>query len=97
ERNVARQRDEPESILTLYRRLIDLRRRERALSVGLYAPLEQSGAVIAYIRKDEQDRFLVALNLSHDPEVLPLHALAGHVVLSTCLDREGENVEGVLQ
>src|SRR5688500_7530759 len=32
--NVARQREDPKSLLTLYRRLIQLRRAEAALSVG---------------------------------------------------------------
>ena len=97
ERNVVRMRDDAGSILTLHRRLLQLRASERALAVGGYAPLELAGDVIAYVRKDEQSRFLVALNLSHDAEYFPLHALSGHVVLSTCLDREGEPVEGVLQ
>src|SRR5690606_16212163 len=92
ERNVARQREDPESMLSLYRRLLQLRRSERALSVGDYAPMETAGDVIAYIRKDQQDRFLVVLNLGHDDAYYPMHALSGHIVLSTCLDREGDNV-----
>ena len=42
--NVAAQRDDPTSMLTLYRALIELRRREPALAVGDYARDRVPGA-----------------------------------------------------
>ena len=50
--NVAVQRNDPTSLLMLYRRLIELRRAEPALSVGDYAPLPSGDEdLIAYLRK----------------------------------------------
>ena len=97
--NVAAQRDDPASMLTLHRRLIDLRRAEPALCVGSYAPVEAGGDVLAYIRAaNEGDRrFLVALNLGPEPHRLDLGAtLAGRVVIGTHPDREGTTVRDTL-
>jgi alpha-glucosidase len=97
ERNVAAQRDDPRSILTLHRRLLELRRAEPALSVGGYVPLPAAGDVLAYVRESGGRRFLVALNFGDHPQRLPLEAgLAGSVALSTRLDREGEPVADAL-
>ena len=52
------------SILTLYHRLIELRRAEPALSVGDFAPLPGDDDLMAYIRKTDERRLLVVLNLS---------------------------------
>ncbi|GIV96079.1 MAG: alpha-amylase [Herpetosiphonaceae bacterium] len=96
--NVATEREDPTSMLALYRRLIMLRRAEPALSVGSYRPAGVSGDVLAYLREHEGRRFLVALNLSHAPQQfapggLRLH---GRAALSTFLDREGEHVSDSL-
>nr|MBP7569556.1 alpha-amylase [Acidobacteriota bacterium] len=48
--NVERQRDDPRSMLTLYKRLLDLRRREPALAVGSYRQLPAPPGVLAYSR-----------------------------------------------
>jgi alpha-glucosidase len=99
--NVEAQRDDPASMLSLYRRLIELRRAEPALAVGAYVPVAATGDVIAYGRTaGEQDRrFLVALNLGATPHTLPLGGtgFAGRVVLATQPDREGERVEGAFE
>jgi alpha-glucosidase len=96
--NVARQRDDPASLLSLYRRLIDLRRAEPALHAGAYLPVDAEGPVLAYVRQAEDgSRFLVALNLSAQPARLDgLRATdpdGGTVVLSTHAGRKGERVE----
>jgi alpha-glucosidase len=80
------------SILTLYRRLIALRRRHRALSVGGYALVAMDGDVLAYERRHGAERVLVLLNLGHEAHRVPLPADAsrGRILLSTLLDREGE-------
>ncbi|MDP9374012.1 MAG: alpha-amylase family glycosyl hydrolase, partial [Chloroflexota bacterium] len=96
--NVAAERDDPRSILTLYRRLIALRRAEPALAVGAYAPVEAEGDALAYIRGAGGRRFLVALNLGGRPQRVapPSPSIAGRVALSTGLDREGEAVWGAI-
>ncbi|MGH7826279.1 MAG: alpha-amylase family glycosyl hydrolase [Candidatus Binatia bacterium] len=61
--NVSVEQQTPASILMLYRRLIELRRNEPALSVGEFAPLPAGDDLIAYVRKAKSRRLLVVLNL----------------------------------
>jgi len=89
--NVEAQRDDPHSMLTLHRRLLGLRRRSTALVSRGYEPVQADGDVLAYVRTDGDERWLVALNLGPHPGRLapPGLAVAGRVELSTHLDREG--------
>ncbi len=68
--NVDRQRDDPASMLTLYRRLIALRRARPALSVGSYEPVNATGDVLAYARDAGANQCLIALNLGSTPQSL---------------------------
>jgi alpha-glucosidase len=96
--NVARERDDPDSFLTLHQRLIGLRQSEPALNAGSYTPRPADDDVLAYIREAGGQRFLVALNLSDSPQTLPLSAdLVGTVALTTHLDREGEDVRDTVK
>jgi alpha-glucosidase len=92
--NVARQRDDPGSMLHLYRRLLALRRARSALSAGSYAPVEAGGEILAYVRDAAPDRCLVALNLGPSPErlVVPPAFRGSRVLISTAHDREGDQV-----
>ncbi len=94
--NVAVQRDSRNSILTVYRRLIALRKGEPALEIGRIESVAARGGLLAYTRRaraGEAD-FLVLLNLGDDGEVQSLpDGVAGTVVLSTHLDRAGDRVE----
>jgi alpha-glucosidase len=97
-RNVAVERDDPGSILSLYKRLIELRQSERALTVGSYRPVPAEGDLLVYIREHEGERFLAALNLGRKRATfaldLPYH---GQIAISTHLDREGERVAGAVK
>jgi alpha-glucosidase len=90
--NVALERDCLTSILSLYRRLIELRRAEPALSVGEFAPLPGDEDLMAYIRKTAERRLLVVLNLSAKPKSFSLSELQsrGALLLSSYLDRNRE-------
>jgi alpha-glucosidase len=92
--NVEAARTDPRSVLTLYRRLIALRRGEPALEVGRYHAVEAEGDVLAYVRRARsgESSFLVVLNLGPRPQVfrVPDGTGVGIVVLSTHLDWEGE-------
>ncbi|HEX8830846.1 MAG TPA: alpha-amylase family glycosyl hydrolase [Longimicrobium sp.] len=94
--NVAAQRDDPVSLLTLHRRLIALRRAEPALVLGTWAPVDAEGGVLAYLREGEGNRFLVALNLGESPARLA-GEWAGEVALSTHPEREGGAVRGAVE
>jgi alpha-glucosidase len=93
--NVAAQRQEPTSMLTLYRRLLLLRRASAALAVGAYTPIaETADEVLAYVRSAGEQVYVVALNLGTQPQQVSLcfPARPGQVVLSTHLDRASEQV-----
>jgi alpha-glucosidase len=92
--NVSVQREDPASMLTLYRRLIALRRTTPALAVGSYVGLEPRGNVLAYVREHAGQRVLVVLNLSSQPQRFARHqrAFRGQIVLSTYLDRSDEEM-----
>lgn len=93
--NVERQAKDPDSMLNLYRRLLRLRRRERALTHGDYALAALTRSLWAYERRWAEDRVLVALDLGGEGGELPL--AAGEVLLSTRHGREGEPVQGALR
>ena len=91
--NVEVQQDDPSSMLSLSRRIIALRKDEPALAVGSYAPVDVEGNVLAYIREHGTRRLLVALNMgAQSYQLTPAEFEAGRVLLSTHLDREGEEV-----
>lgn len=96
--NVESQRHDPHSMLTLYSRLLSLRRGEPAIEIGRFEPLPADGDVLAYIRRGRKHEcsFLIALNFGSRGHVLhrPADAASGAIVLSTNLDRHGERVKG---
>ena len=87
-RNVARMAEEPHSILTLYRRLLAMRRTHLALSIGDIALLDAEGDVLAYERRHGAERLIVALNLEgrSQPLQLPDWANDCRPLLSTLAD-----------
>lgn len=99
ERNVAAQRDDPDSMLSLHRRLLELRRREPALSVGGYAPVVATEQIMAYLREHDGRTLLVALNLGHEPGYLTPQKWEprGTVLLGTHRNREGTTIEGRIE
>ena len=63
--NVRDQRDDPASMLSLYRRLIWLRKRSLALSRGDYAPVNAvPDGVFAYTRTHDDERLLAVINFA---------------------------------
>src|SRR6185503_1700506 len=96
--NVAAQREQPKSMLTLYRRLIQLRRSEPALAIGTYEPVKADCELILYRRHEAGKAFLIALNLSGQAaECTPNGSYRGTIRLSTHLDREGEHVQDLIR
>ena len=85
--NVQRQRGDARSMLSLYRALIALRRREPALSIGVHVKAEAIGSVLTYRRFHDGRWLTVALNFSDEPQMLKNGAHAHDVLISTHLDR----------
>ncbi len=66
--NVATERDDPTSMLSLYRRLIWYRKGSAALRRGSYRSLPDAPAsLFAFVREAPEERLLVALNFSGEP------------------------------
>lgn len=84
-RNVVAMAEEPHSILTLYHRLLTMRRTYQAMSIGDFALLPTQGNVFAFERRHGAERLIVALNLGDRLQRLQLPDWAGDckVLLST--------------
>lgn len=83
--NVEAERHDPESMLSLYRRLLALRRAAAALNVGAWVDLDHTPSTLAFLRTDGDRRFLIALNFSGRAAPLPdaAQALRGRLLVST--------------
>ncbi|MBK8023983.1 MAG: alpha-amylase [Chloroflexi bacterium] len=84
--NVETQKADPRSMLSLVRRLIELRRDDERLLVGAYRPVDAPDGCTVYTRGEV---YAVALNLTGQPQGLILPR-GGEIVLSTHLDRQGD-------
>jgi alpha-glucosidase len=63
--NVAKELDDPRSVLNVYKRLLALRHQEPALLEGEYVPLNENDPyVLSYLRRYKGESILVALNMS---------------------------------
>ena len=91
--NVAVQQNDPDSILSLYRRLLQLRRQESALRFGLYDWVKSQGSVLAYQRTEEDITYLIALNLDDQPAEFIWEG-SGKVLIGTQRQREGGRIQG---
>lgn len=97
--NVQRQQKDKYSLLSLYKRLIQLRQREPSLAVGDYIPIYSDSQLIAYVRQLQGcSRFLILLNLSHRPGYFSAKdsALMGIVEIATSLEWEGIRVNNTI-
>ena len=90
--NVREENNDPSSSLSLYRKLLQLRRAHPSLSLGEYEPIAATGDLLAYVRRTKEERLLVVLNLGGEACGLSWDALglSGHLLLSTHLDRQDE-------
>jgi alpha-glucosidase len=92
--NAEAEKEDTSSMLSLYKSLLALRRREPALHAGSYLPVHAEGNLLAYIRQSGDSRFLVVLNLGHEGALFEAPAIktAGEVVAATHPDRVGRSV-----
>jgi alpha-glucosidase len=94
--NVAAERDDPTSMLSMYRRLIWYRKGSAALRAGDYRSLPDAPEdVYAYLRTAPHEQLLVALNFSDAPAELSLGAdqpATGRLELSTDLGKRAGSV-----
>lgn len=89
--NVEAQESDASSMLSLYGKLLELRRNSTALSLGTYSSLDGvPGECFAYLREDGGEKHLVILNFSDETISVPLPEGEWTIEVSTLLDREEE-------
>lgn len=88
-RNVAVQREDARSMLSLYRRLLWYRRQQPALCGGRYQPIEtETPDCFIFAREATGVRRIIALNFAAEAQRVMIAAEGqGRIVLSTHLDR----------
>ena len=96
ERNVASQRDDPGSILHLYRRLLVARRSSPALSLGRLEWVDAPPGVLAWQRADGDDRRVVVVNFTGSNQTLDVPAGDWSVEVASDGDGEGAAWGGCL-
>jgi alpha-glucosidase len=96
--NVANLDFDASSILSLYKALIALRRKLPQLVKGAYQPVAAQGDILLYRRDGEGEAVVVALNLGGEPVSVASSSIGvgREILLSTFLDRGGEQVQGTL-
>ena len=92
-RNVAELRQNSESILHLYRRLLDSRRRSAALKRGEWEWLASPEGTLAYLRKADDDRRAVIVNFGDSAIEVPI-GQSWQVEVSSDGDGQGLSYEG---
>jgi alpha-glucosidase len=97
--NVLAQRGDSTSVYCLYRRLLDLRRKHPALSLGSYGSVRADGNLLVFTRKHKGEQLLVALNFASEPVATSLSSgeAIGRLLVSSAGDRAGEPVRGSLK
>jgi alpha-glucosidase len=83
-------------MLSLYHRLIAIRRASAALSVGTYQVQVVDDHVLSYVRAHAGEQVLIVLNFSSTAAPRQVRVPDGHIVLSTYLDRAGDRVSDSL-
>jgi len=89
DRNVASLEHSDRSILSLYRRLIALRKQHPALKIGDTRIVSHEHNVLVFERTHGTEKLLTALNFGQDDRALPSLGSGACFVLSSHLDRDG--------
>jgi alpha-glucosidase len=96
--NVVNLDADAQSILSLYKALIRLRRQQPPLVSGSYVPIAADGDLLLYRRESYDAAVVIALNLGAEPVSIAAEwiGLDGEILLSTHMDREREGIHGAL-
>ena len=92
--NVEVEEKDSRSMLALYKFLINCRKRHPALLFGRYEVVTSANQdLFCYRRISGNDKFLIVLNFSDQPQTLTEHNIQATIIVNTLLDRpEGESV-----
>ena len=92
--NVQSSRTNPDSMLSLYERLLHLRHEEPVLVSGQLTEMSATDGLLQFVRSGGNERFKFVMNLAE--ETRSAIVSVGAVVACTNLHREGELVEGTI-
>jgi alpha-glucosidase len=81
-------REDENSILTLYQRLIDYRKNHPSLAIGDYETVASPAGTFVYRRNHADEQHLILLNFTADEQLITLPD-AGEIVLDTTLAQAG--------
>jgi alpha-glucosidase len=84
--DACRQAQDPTSLLSLYRALLQVRRAEPALSLGSYVEVGHTDTVLVFERQYHGQRLQIALNMSDTSQLVPFKSPGANILLSTRLD-----------
>lgn len=97
--NVESEKNDPYSMLSYYKKLINLRQSEPCLMTGDYVPLYSDNQMIAYLRRLKNEPcFLIVLNMSHRPCYFSTSKIQinGTIIVATSPELEGDPVSNEL-
>jgi alpha-glucosidase len=94
--NVEKELKDPKSCLNLYKKLITIRKKFKALTIGSYESLDiSSDSLFVYTRTFGKDSFLIVLNYSSEEQIVDLgRQLNGQIICSTYMDKQ-EKISGL--
>ncbi len=98
--NVEKLKQDKDSLLAFYRRLLELRQKEPALQIGHYLPAGQKRNVFAFVREHGETTLLIAVNLGGTRARLavPRHMdVTAEVILGTDPARVGGKIKEYIQ
>lgn len=84
--NVDDQMDDPGSLLSLYRKLMAIRKKYLSLEQGAWIPsINGKDGILAYYRRMGEERIFVVLNFTRRPKVVSISGeVEGRVLVSSC-------------
>lgn len=100
ETNVEKQKQDENSLLLFYRRLLEFRRKEPALQIGRYLPAGQKRNVFAFVREHGETTLLIAVNLGRTRArlAMPRHMdVVGEVLFGTDPARVGGKISDYIE
>lgn len=94
ERNVKKEQKNPDSMLSFYRKLIELRQQEPGLQMGEFISIGLEDQLMLYKRKYKENELLIALNFGKQKAHCPLESLRGKVLFSSSKKLKGQQLSG---
>jgi len=93
--NVADEEKDPESVLSFYKKVLKLRRTNRALLDGSYDPLNENDQnVLSYLRSYKDQAVVVVLNMSGGPQTVSFDWKNGFTTAKTLIATGKSSAQG---